>query len=95
MAASGSSNGNGAWWRALVSPPFLLTLALLLVGGAAAWTRVDSHTQDCNVHHTMQQLDDSYVRRDVHDEQIAALRRQVDRIEAKLDRALVDDSAGR
>lgn len=86
MAASGSSNGNGAWWRALVSPPFLLTLALLLVGGAAAWTRVDAHTRDCNVHHTRVELDGTYTQRELHDEQMAGIEKRLDRIEVKIDR---------
>lgn len=84
--ASVNGNGNGAWWRAMLSPPFLLTLILLLVGGAAAWTRVDAHTRDCNVHHSRAELDGTYVGRDLHDEQMAGIEKRLDRIEVKIDR---------
>ncbi len=86
MAANGSSGNGSSWWRALVSPPFLLTLVLLLVGGAAAWTRVDAHTRDCNVHHTRAELDGTYTQRELHDEQMAGIEKRLDRIEGKIDR---------
>jgi hypothetical protein len=84
MGADTKANGTG-FWRSALTPQFILTLALILAAMVTAWGTVDQHTRDCSVHHTAAQLDDSYVRRDVHDEQLAAIKERLVRIEAKLD----------
>lgn len=85
MGADTKSNGNTNFWRAALTPQFILTLALILVAMVTAWGTVDQHTRDCSVHHTIAQLDAAYVRRDVHDEQMTAIKERLVRIEAKLD----------
>ena len=88
---NGNGNGN-AWWRAWLSPSVLLTVTGLLLAGAIAWSQVQSHCQDTAVHHTATQLDQSYVRNDINEEQTAGIERRLERIEGKLDK-LSDDVA--
>lgn len=73
------------FWQSARTPQFLLTIVLIVVGMAVAWATMDQHTRDPNIHQTTACLDKAYVRRDVQDEQLAAIRERLERIERKLD----------
>jgi hypothetical protein len=79
-------DGNGCtWWKDWLRPGPVLTVLAILFAATMTWAAVQGHCADTAVHHTTEQLDGKYVRRDVLEPQLAEIKRQLTRIEDKVD----------
>lgn len=74
------------WWQSWLSPSILLPVAALLFGAAMAWASVCQHAKDDSIHHTIPQLETTFVRRDVDEQARRDLQARLAGIEKKLDR---------
>lgn len=90
MTSDSQRAPDDGFWRNVRTPPFLLQLALILIAASMTWATVtqalELHVKDPNIHQTTACLDNTYVRRDVQSEQLAAIRERLVSIERKLDK---------
>lgn len=93
-------NGKGRWWHEWLRPPSLFTL-IGLWGLAVGWyVNVAAHCQDVNCvppryHHTIEELRQQFVPREVYEElqreqerRFDELSQKIDRVSTKVDRLL-------
>lgn len=85
------ANGKGRWWQEWLRPPSLFTL-IGLWGVAVGWyVNVAAHCQDVNAappryHHTIEELRQQFVPREVQQELQREQERRFDELSQKIDR---------
>jgi hypothetical protein len=78
---SAESTGFTKYLSGYLNPSIIVALIISLVGFIGAWTLVKAHPEDLNLHHTNDQLNATYMRKDVADERWADNYKRLDRIE--------------
>jgi len=76
-----ASNSNGTLSERTKLPLSLVALVLgAVLALSGAWARIEAHAANLDLHHSTQQLDQTYLRQDVATEQLKAIRADIDTI---------------
>jgi len=73
------------FFKETLKPQFIVTLLVLVGSLIFAWSNVCTHTNDTNIHHTYDQLNDEYLPREVTNTRLDAIEGRLDRMDRKLD----------